>query len=338
MLHQQIKKLGYLSVSTLGLGCANLSGLYGDISTDGGEILRYAFDNGINFFDTADVYANGRNEELIAASFAKYNIPRNQVLLSSKCGVVWDNQSRLANSVNNSPQYIKRACEASLKRLNTDYIDLYYLHRISSNGDQIEESMQTLKELVEEGKIRHVGLSEVNKQIIQRASAVCPLSAIQSEYSLLTRDPEINGVLDTCRELSIGFVAYSPLCRGLLANDFSYSQLDKNDFRHKLPRFKKDNLENNMRIVKQLEKMAHDKKCTIVQLSLAWVFSKGDYVFPIPGTKSIKHLRENIAASHIILTDEDKDILNQLFPIGVASGDRYSPAILRTFNMSAESK
>ncbi|MFZ3067616.1 MAG: aldo/keto reductase, partial [Gammaproteobacteria bacterium] len=163
-----------------------------------------------------------------------------------------------------------------------------------------------------------------------------PVSAIQSEYSLMTRDPEINGVLEVCNELNIGFVAYSPLCRGLLSSNFSYEQLGKDDFRHKFPRFKKNNLENNMRMVKCLEEMANEKKCSVVQLSLAWVIAQGDNIVPIPGTKCLKHLNENIKSTFIQLSHADLEILNALFPVGIAAGDRYSPAILRTYNLSTE--
>ena len=330
------KKLGKLVVSPLGLGCANLSGLYGDLQEDASEIIKFAVDNGVTFFDTADAYAKGANEELIAESLLKQKINRSDIILSTKCGVVWEKSTGLSNSVDNSAAYIKSACEASLKRLNTDYIDIYYLHRIAEKGEGIEESMQTLRELISEGKIRHIGLSEVNADIIRKANAVYPLSAIQSEYSLMTRDPEVNGVIDICKELEIGFVAYSPLCRGLLSSDFHVDMVGKNNFRANLPRFRQENLENNIKIVKQIEELANDKKCSIVQLSLAWVLSRGEFISPIPGTKSIKHLRENIESTQINLTEEDMNLLDSFFPIGVASGDRYSAAILRSYNLTSD--
>ncbi|MFZ2314887.1 MAG: aldo/keto reductase [Gammaproteobacteria bacterium] len=336
MQNSKVRKLGGLDVSLLGLGCVNLSGLYGAPLDDASDILHFAFQNGVTFFDTADAYANGKNEELLSSAFSKHNIARDEIIFSTKCGVVWGDNASLTNGVNNSPKYIKAACEDSLRRLQTDYIDLYYLHRIASNGDAIEESMEALKELVVEGKIRHIGLAEVNPQIIRRASKIHPVSAIQSEYSLMTRDPEINGVLEVCNELNIGFVAYSPLCRGLLSSNFSYEQLGKDDFRHKFPRFKKNNLENNMRMVKCLEEMANEKKCSVVQLSLAWVIAQGDNIVPIPGTKCLKHLNENIKSTFIQLSHADLEILNALFPVGIAAGDRYSPAILRTYNLSTE--
>jgi aryl-alcohol dehydrogenase-like predicted oxidoreductase len=336
MLNQNKKNLGHFIVPALGLGCVNLSGLYGKPLIEAADILHFAFQQGVTLFDTADAYANGENETLIGDSLIQHGIPRDEVKLSTKCGVVWDKGSTLVNSVDNSPRHIKAACEASLKRLKTDYIDLYYLHRIASNGDAIEESMSAMQSLVEEGKILHVGLSEANSSIIRRAYNVHPLAAIQSEYSLMTRDPEINGVLDVCRELGIGFVAYSPLCRGLLSSHFNHDNLEANDFRHKFPRFKKGNIENNMLIVKQLEEMANEKNCSVVQLSLAWVSAQGIDILPIPGTKCIKHLQENIDASHVLLNEADLIALDKLFALGVASGERYSPAILRTFNLSGD--
>ncbi|MFZ3066640.1 MAG: aldo/keto reductase, partial [Gammaproteobacteria bacterium] len=178
MQNSKVRKLGGLDVSLLGLGCVNLSGLYGAPLDDASDILHFAFQNGVTFFDTADAYANGKNEELLSSAFSKHNIARDEIIFSTKCGVVWGDNASLTNGVNNSPKYIKAACEDSLRRLQTDYIDLYYLHRIASNGDAIEESMEALKELVVEGKIRHIGLAEVNPQIIRRASKIHPVSAI----------------------------------------------------------------------------------------------------------------------------------------------------------------
>lgn len=337
-MNSQIRKIGNLQVPDMGLGCVNLSGLYGSPLIEATEVLNFAFNHSVIFFDTADAYANGNNEVLLADFIKKHNIPREKVIISTKGGVVWNQQGNLTHAVDNSPLYIRGACEASLKRLNTDYIDLYYLHRIAAKGEQIEESMQALAELVKEGKIRHIGLSEVNGQIIRRAHGVYPLTAIQSEYSLMTRDPEINGVLETCRELGIGFVAYSPLCRGLLSGNFKYENLGDHDFRHKFPRFKKGNLENNMLLVNQLESLAKEKNCSVVQLSLAWVLAQGNDVLAIPGTKCIKHLSENIDSIHIKLSENDLAILNHCFPVGVASGARYSPAILRSYNLTEPSK
>lgn len=337
MLNNHMRKLGSLSVSSLGLGCVNLSGLYGKPLTDASKIIDYSFQNGITFFDTADAYANGQNELLLAASFNKYKITRQQIILSTKCGVVWNNPKSLSNVIDNSPSYIKKACEDSLKRLETDYIDLFYLHRIAHSGDVIEASMEALKELVQEGKIRHVGLSEANSAIIRRAHQVYPLTAVQSEYSLMTREPESNGVLSACRELNIGFVAYSPLCRGLLSDNFNKDILVENDFRHKFPRFKNENLEKNIQIVNQIQELAVKKECTIAQLSLAWLLAQGDYILPIPGTKCIKHLCENIESSHISLNAHDLSLLNKFFPIGIANGERYSQAILRAYNLTTSS-
>lgn len=338
MLHKTKKQLGKLEVPALGMGCVNLSGLYGKALSGASEVLNFAFENGVNFFDTADAYANGENEKLLANWMSDCRIARDQVILSSKCGVVFGEKNVLASSVDNSPAYIKAACEASLKRFNTDYIDLYYLHRVANNGESIEASMEALKDLVKEGKIRHVGLSEVNESIIRRAHEVLPLSAIQSEYSLMTRDSENNGVLDACQELGIGFVAYSPLCRGLLSENFNPDALSDDDFRHKFPRFKQENVAQNMALVKSMEAMAAEKSCSVVQLSLAWVMAQGEHIVPIPGTKSIRHLSENIESSHVVLTASDLETLDTLFKVGSAAGERYSKAILRSFNLTEKAQ
>ena len=334
MLNSSIQKhLNQLQIPALGMGCVNLSGLYGKPADEVGKIIDHAYREGLTFLDTADAYGNGGNEILIAEAIKKHHIPRDQLILSTKCGVVWDKGNDLNRLIDNSPSYIKSSCEASLKRLNTDYIDLYYLHRIANQGKEIEASMDALAELVQEGKIRHIGLSEANPDIIQRAHNVFPLSAVQSEYSLLTRDPEVNGVLSICEQLNIGFVAYSPLCRGLLSSDFT-GHLEQTDFRSKFPRFNKKNLGENVKIVQQMEGLAKSLGYSVVQLSLGWVMSRGDYILPLPGTKSIKHLQENINASHIHLTEEHLKLMDEWFPVGVASGDRYSPAIARAFNLS----
>lgn len=328
------KKLGSLSVSALGLGCVNLSGLYGESVDDAEEILYEAFLKGICFYDTADAYGNGQNERLISSLYRKNSAVRQQIVLSTKCGVVWDKNQSGFNRTDNSPAYIKLACENSLTRLNTDYIDLFYLHRIEGNGERLEESMSALADLIQEGKIRHIGLSEVSEPILRRAHSVYPITAIQSEYSLMTRNPEINGILLACKELSIGFVAYSPLCRGLLSTHFDLSTLSDDDFRHHLPRFRKGNVEKNQYLVEKLEYMAKEKQCSVAQLSLAWVSAQGDNIIPIPGTKSLHHLSENIDSLNVVLSERELQILDQLFPYGKAYGERYPAAILRTFNFS----
>ncbi len=334
MINNQQKRLGTLNVPALGLGCVNLSGLYGNPSIDAAEIVKYSFQEGVNFFDTADAYANGENERLLADAFRKYQIPREKIVLSTKCGVVWNKSDTLSNLVDNSPAYIKKACDDSLKRLKTDYIDLFYLHRIADQGEAIEQSMHALKDLVTAGKIRHIGLSEVNEHVLRRAHLVHPLTAIQSEYSLMTREPEINGILAACRSLNIGFVAYSPLCRGLLSEHFNKTNLVSGDFRHKFPRFRKENLDKNLLLVNQLKDLAIAKNCSIVQLSLAWLLAQGNNIVPIPGTKCIEHLGENINATHIELSPDELVIFDTLFPVGAAEGERYSAAILRTYNLT----
>lgn len=329
------QSLNKLNASSMGFGCVNLSGLYGDPEVAVANIIYAAFEGGVNFFDTADVYGHGQNEELIASACHEYNIQRDQVILATKCGVVWDKKYPSLHGVCNSSSYIKACCEDSLRRLKTDYIDLYYLHRLAKNGEMLEEAMIALSQLVQEGKIRHIGLSEVNVGMIRRAQSIHPLAAIQSEYSLMTRDPEVNGVLQICRELNIEFIAYSPLCRGLLSKEFNLAQLEGNDFRNKLPRFKQGNIENNLLLVNQLDNLAKKHDCTVTQLSLAWVLAQK--VIPIPGTKSLKHLKENLEARKIELSQTDLNQLDELFPLGVASGERYSSAILRAYNLTSES-
>jgi aryl-alcohol dehydrogenase-like predicted oxidoreductase len=306
-----------LQVSDQGLGCMGMSAWYG--ATDEPEAIatiHRALELGIFFLDTADVYGQGHNEQLVGRAIAGR---RDQVVLATKFGNRWYDDGR--RTIDGSPGYIRSAIDASLQRLGVGHVDLYYQHRVDANTP-IEETVGALAELVEAGKVKHIGLSEAGADTIRRAHAVHPITALQSEYSLWTRDPEQNGVLATCRELGIGFVAYSPLGRGFLAGRFSSpDELDEGDFRKNHPRFSGDNLEHNQRLVETVKELAAEKDVTPAQLALAWVLSRGDDVVPIPGTKRRTYLEQNAAASQVNLTDAD---LQRLDSLDRAAGDRYA--------------
>jgi aryl-alcohol dehydrogenase-like predicted oxidoreductase len=312
-----MRKLGQgLQVSDQGLGCMGMSAWYGQ--TDDGEsiaTIHRALELGITFLDSADVYGQGRNEQLVGRAIAGR---RDEVVLATKFGNRWfDDGSR---TIDGSPEYVRSALDASLQRLGVDHVDLYYQHRVDANTP-IEETVGALAELVRAGKVKHIGLSEAGADTIRRAHAVHPITALQSEYSLWTRDPE-GAVLDTCRELGIGFVAYSPLGRGFLAGRFaSPDELDEGDFRKNHPRFQGDNLEHNRRIAEAVKEIALEKGVTPAQVALAWVLSRGDDVVPIPGTKRRTYLEQNAAASEVELSGDE---LTRLGDLGNAAGQRYA--------------
>jgi aryl-alcohol dehydrogenase-like predicted oxidoreductase len=312
-----MRKLGQgLQVSDQGLGCMGMSAWYGQ--TDDGEsiaTIHRALELGITFLDSADVYGQGRNEQLVGRAIAGR---RDEVVLATKFGNRWfDDGSR---TIDGSPEYVRSALDASLQRLGVDHVDLYYQHRVDANTP-IEETVGALAELVRAGKVKHIGLSEAGADTIRRAHAVHPITALQSEYSLWTRDPE-GAVLDTCRELGIGFVAYSPLGRGFLAGRFaSPDELDEGDFRKNHPRFQGDNLEHNRRIAEAVKEIALEKGVTPAQVALAWVLSRGDDVVPIPGTKRRTYLEQNAAASEVELSGDE---LTRLGDLGNAAGRRYA--------------
>jgi len=305
-----------LKVSDQGLGCMGMSAWYG--ATDEREsiaTIHRALELGIVFLDTADVYGTGANEELVGRAIAGR---RDEVVLATKFGNRWYEDGR--RTIDGSPDYVRSAIDASLQRLDVEHVDLYYQHRVDANTP-IEETVGAMAELVAAGKVKHIGLSEAGAETIRRAHAVHPITALQSEYSLWTRDPE-GEILDTCRELGIGLVAYSPLGRGFLAGRFSSpDELDDGDFRKNHPRFQGENLEHNQKLVETVQEIASEKNVTPAQVALAWVLSRGDDVVPIPGTKRPTYLEQNAAASQVELTDDD---LQRLDALGNAAGDRYA--------------
>jgi aryl-alcohol dehydrogenase-like predicted oxidoreductase len=308
-----------LEVSTLGLGCMGMSEFYG--TADEGEAIatiHRALELGVTFLDTADMYGPFTNERLVGKAIAGR---RDEVVLATKFGNE-RNEDGSWIGINGSPDYVRRACDASLERLGVDHIDLYYQHRVDTNTP-IEETVGAMKELVEAGKVRHLGLSEAGPQTIRRAHDVHPIAALQTEYSLWSRDPE-EEVLPTVRELGIGFVAYSPLGRGFLSGQIrSLDDLDPQDYRRRGPRFTGENFQKNLDLVAKVEEIAVEKGVTTGQLALAWVLAQGDEIVPIPGTKRRTYLEENVQAVEVELTGDDLRRIDEAFPKGATAGDRY---------------
>jgi aryl-alcohol dehydrogenase-like predicted oxidoreductase len=323
------RKLGSLGVPAIGLGCMGMSAFYG--SADEGEALATidrALELGCNFLDTAEMYGPFRNEELLGKAIAGR---REQFVVATKWGVRFapTEDDRTNRVLDGSPQNVRRSIEGSLKRLGTDHVDLYYQHRIDP-GTPIEESVGAVAELVREGKVRHIGLSEASAETLRRAHATHPITALQTEYSLWTPDVE-DEILPTCRELGIGFVAYSPLGRGFLSGRFkSPDDLDPGDFRRDAPRFRGEALEHNLELAAKVEELAAEKGCTPGQLALAWVLARGEDVVPIPGTKRRKYLEENLAAADVELSHEDLAHID--FELPQAAGDRYGPTGMATID------
>jgi len=313
-------------VSAIGLGCMGMSEFYGaHDDAESLEVLHHALDAGLNFFDTADMYGSGANEQLVGRAIRNR---RDEVFLATKFGIVRDANNPQQRGISGRPEYVRGACDASLKRLGVEHIDLYYQHRVDREVP-IEETVGAMADLVSAGKVRHLGLSEPSAQTIERAHKVHAITAVQSEYSLWTRDPE-DGILQTCEKLGIGFVPYSPLGRGFLTGAIqSPDDFAEDDFRRGNPRFQGENFARNLALVNKVRELADAKGCTAGQLALAWVLAQGEHIVPIPGTKRIKYLDENLGSVNVSLSGGDLAAIDAIFPRDAAAGARYPEAAMR---------